>query len=249
MPRVFLRLVRVLGTLTVGITLAGVLPAFPARLRERLIRGWFHGLLMSLGIRYTLHGAEHLETAGLFVTNHVSWLDVVALQVVRPMRLVAKTEVRSWPLIGPLACRVGTLYIDREELRSLPAAVRAVARALREGAAVGAFPEGTTWCGLATGSYRPAVFQAAVDAGALVQPIALRYRTEDGQTTTAAAFVGEATLIDSVLTVLRTRNLLIDVFVLPTFDARRVADRKELARRAEAAVAEADVRTLVDAAA
>lgn len=243
--RVLLRLGRMLGALLVGVAIAAAMPAFPPRLRERLIRGCFQGLLRSLGIRYALHGAEHLQTAGLFVTNHVSWLDVVVLQAVRPMRLMAKTEVRSWPLIGPLAGRVGTLYIDRDRLSSLPEAVREVAAALRAGAAVGAFPEGTTWCGLASGRYRPAVFQAAVDAAAPVQPIALRYRTEDGRTTTAAAFVGDATLIDSVLTVLRTRSLRIDVYALPTLDARRVADRKELARRVEAAVAEVDDRELV----
>lgn len=243
MPRVALRLGRVLGAMLVGVVLALAIPAFPPRTRERLIRRWFRGLLTSLGIRYALYGEERLGTAGgLFVSNHVSWLDVVVLQAVRPMRLVAKTEVRTWPLIGPLAGRVGTLYIDRDRLTALPHAVRAVAGALRADAAVGAFPEGTTWCGLAAGRYRPAVFQAAVDAGVRVQPMALRFRTDDGRRTTAAAFVGDATLVDSVLRVLRTRGLLIEVFVLPELDARRVADRKELARRAEAAVAAADLR-------
>lgn len=225
----------------VGVALASAIPAFPARMRERLIRRWFRGLLLSFGVRYAVHGEEHLvTTGGLFVSNHVSWLDVVVLQVVRPMRLVAKAEVRSWPVIGRLAGRVGTLYIDRDRLTTLPQAVRAVAGALRDGAAVGAFPEGTTWCGLAAGRYRPAVFQAAVDAGARVQPMALRFRTGDGRRTTAAAFVGEATLVDSVLAVLRTRGLLIEVFVLPELDTG-VAGRKELARCAEAAVAAADM--------
>jgi 1-acyl-sn-glycerol-3-phosphate acyltransferase len=236
--RVALRLGRVLGAILAGTALALAIPVFPARMRERLVRRWFRGLLVSFGVRYTLHGEDRLVgTGALFVSNHVSWLDVVVLQAVRPMRLVAKEEVRSWPVIGRLADRVGTLYIDRERLTTLPRSVRAIADALREGAAVGAFPEGTTWCGLAAGQYRPAVFQAAVDAGARVQPMALRFRVEDGRRTTAAAFVGDATLLDSVLTVLRTRGLLIEVFVLPELDAERVADRRELARRAQDAVA------------
>src|SRR5437016_1315625 len=163
------------------------------RTRERLIQTWFRRLLDAFGVRYVVHGEENLAgQGGLFVSNHVSWLDVVALQAVRPMRVLAKTEVRSWPVIGPLAGRAGTLYIDRDRLTALPDAVHTIADALRGGAAVGAFPEGTTWCGVASGRYRPAVFQAAVDARARVRPIAMRFLTGDGTQTTVAAFVGDA---------------------------------------------------------
>ena len=102
---------------------------------------------------------------------------------------------------------------------------------------VGAFPEGTTWCGLASGRYRPAVFQAAVDARVPVQPVALRF-SAGGRPTTAAAFVGEATLLESVLAVARVRDLVVELSLLPEMDAAAVGDRRELARRTERAVAE-----------
>jgi 1-acyl-sn-glycerol-3-phosphate acyltransferase len=228
--RVIRRLCGAVGLVLLG----GVLVVLP--MRQRLVSPWFRMLLRTLGIRLVVDGRI---TAGgaLVACNHVSWLDVVALQALCPMRLLAKSEVRSWPVVGPLAGRVGTVYIDRDRLTALPEAVRTIGDALRDGAVIGVFPEGTTWCGRASGPFRPAVFQAAVDAGVPVQPVALRFRTEDGDPTTAPAFVGEETLVGSVLTVVRTRGLVVEASILSAWDARG-ADRRELARCIQSAVEE-----------
>lgn len=234
--RVVLRLTGAAGLMLLGVGLAVAFAVLRGPLRTALVKSWFRALLRAFGVRFVVRG-ERCADGGLVVTNHVSWLDVVALMAVHPMRLLAKTELRSWPVVGPLAARVGTLYIDRHRLSALPAAVRTVADALREGSLVGAFPEGTTWCGLASGTYRPAVFQAAVDTGVPVRPVALRFTTASGAPTTAAAFVGEATLLESVLAVARVRGLVVELSVLPELDAAAIGDRRELARRAERAVA------------
>lgn len=235
------RLTAAAGLLLFGVLIGLIMPLLRLRARRSVLRWWFGRLLQAFGVRLEVSGEENLAGAGsgrglLVASNHVSWLDVVALQTVCPMRILAKTEVRSWPVIGQLAGRAGTLYIDRDRLRALPDAVRDVADALRGGAVVGAFPEGTTRCGLASGRYRPAMFQAAVDAGARVHPAALRFVTEDGQVTTAAAFVGELTLLESLIAVARARALVAELVVFPELDARRLTDRRELARRVEAAV-------------
>src|SRR3546814_9015904 len=68
----------------------------------------------------------------------------------------------------------------------LPEVVGTVAGKLRSGQTVVAFPEATTYCGLAYGRFRPAMFQAAVDAGRPVQPLRLTYHHRDGRPSTAA---------------------------------------------------------------
>ncbi|CAM5579009.1 hypothetical protein STANM309S_03199 [Streptomyces tanashiensis] len=55
---------------------------------------------------------------------------------VLPGRMVAKTEVRRWPVLGTLAALGGTLFIDRDRLRALPATVRAMS---------GCSPTGAGW--------------------------------------------------------------------------------------------------------
>lgn len=233
------RLAAAAAMLLVGGALAAAIPLFPVRTGRRLVRSWFRGLLGAFGVRIVRRmpqGRAEARPGTLVVANHVSWLDIVVLQSLYPMRMLAKKEMLAWPLLGVSAARAGTLAIDRDRLRALPEAVQRIAEALRAGSVVGAFPEGTTWCGLASGRHRPAVYQAALDAGARVQPVALRFRTGNGDTTTAAAFVGEATLLESVAAVARLRHLVIEVVVLPAFDADGVRDRRELARLTEAAI-------------
>lgn len=228
-----LRLAMRIG-ITVGLLLIGsaMVLALPSQLRRRAVPKWFRMLLRALGIRLEVDGTL-TPGGGLIVCNHVSWLDVVALQVLTPMKMLAKVEVRSWPVLGSLAGRVGTVYIDRDRLSALPGAVATIADELRAGSVIGTFPEGTTWCGTASGPFRPAVFQAALDAGARMQPVAVRFRDGRGRLTTGAAFLGDASLADSVLSVARMRGLVVEVVVLPELSG---TDRKALAREAQAAI-------------
>lgn len=227
--------------LALGGPVAMATPVLAPRARRRWTRWWFHGVLWAFGVRLVLRGPGQLGetvaatgTGTLVVANHVSWLDVVALQALCPMRMLAKAEMRHWPVLGVLAHRSGTLFIERGSLAGLRAAVDRIAASLRTGAVVGAFPEGTTWCGRSGGRHRPAVFQAALDAGARVQPVALRFLTEGGTSTTAAAFVGSENLLRSVRQVARVRGLAVEVTVLPAIDAD--TDRRDLARRCSAAI-------------
>ncbi len=241
--RQLLRMVAAGALLLIGAVLAVALPLLGPAGRERALRAWSRALLTGLQIRLEVTGGERFSppgTAVLVVSNHVSWLDIVALGAVQPLRMVAKSEVRGWPGIGLLARRTGTIFVHRERLSTLPRTIAELSRALEGGAAVGAFPEGTTWCGMASGRFRPAVFQAAADTATPVRPVALRYRLAGSGTTTVAAFVGSATLWKAVALLARVRGLLVEVELLPPL-AGHGADRHELAARAEAAVAAATV--------
>lgn len=152
------------------------------------------------------------------------------------MRSVAESEIASWPIVGPLAARAGTVFLDRQRLRALPGTIAELTAALRSGALVNVCPEGTTWCGMRLGPFRPALFQAAIDARVPVRPVVVRYRLAGGATTTWPAFVGDETLVDSVCRTARLRGLVAEVHVLPEIASVGVASRHELAALAEAAV-------------
>ncbi|MFD7614566.1 lysophospholipid acyltransferase family protein [Streptomyces sp. NPDC059828] len=168
---------------------------------------------------------------GLVVPNHISWLDIPLVAAVLPGRMLAKKEVRRWPVLGPLARFGGTLFVDRDRLRALPHLVAVMADALRDGARVIVFPEGSTWCGRTRGRFRNAAFQAALDAGAGVQPVRITYRP-----TGAAAFVGDDPLTASLWRVVTTAGLTAEIRILPPIPAGRHTDRRSLARAAHNAV-------------
>ena len=251
--RVAMRLIGLAALLMAAGPLAVLLPLVGAGVRQRVLRGMFRRTLATLGVRLVRLGPTRIDPrdpddsrarAGgasgvLVVANHVSWLDILVLGAVQPMRMVAKREIRGWPGIGALAVRFGTLFIDRDGLRSLPGLVGEAAEALRGGAVVGLFPEGTTWCGAASGPFRRAGFQAALDAGVPVRPVAQRMRLPDGTPTGVGAFIGEDTLLDTLMRVVRLPELVLEVEVLPALWPEPGLDRRELARRAELAVAAA----------
>jgi 1-acyl-sn-glycerol-3-phosphate acyltransferase len=204
--------------------------------REWLVRRWCRAIVRAAGVRVRITGAA-VPTGGLLlVANHISWLDIPLLAAVRPGRMLAKAEVREWPVAGALAARGGSLFIERDRLRALPETVARIADALRAGAAVVAFPEGSTWCGRAQGPFRRAVFQAALDAGVPVQPVRLRYRLTGGAASTAPAFVGDDSLLASVWRVVSARGLVAEVEVRAALAPGRHGDRRDLALAAEVEV-------------
>lgn len=159
---------------------------------------------------------EALKAKGVFVAvNHHTWWDVAVLASIAPMRFIARDDLGRAPLVGGLVSTMGTVFIDRTSLRSLPGVVGESARLLREGHNVVAFPEATTWCGGAHGRFRPALFQAAIDAGTPVVPIEIEYRGRDGRRTAAAAFVGKDTVLSSVWNVISGRCATVHVRLYP----------------------------------
>nr|WP_079051279.1 lysophospholipid acyltransferase family protein [Streptomyces curacoi] len=229
-PLAVLRIVAVLSLLVLGF-LAGPLAA---RIPGGLVGRWCRWVVRASGVRVRIDGGAVPDGGLLLVANHVSWLDIPLLAAVRPARMLAKSEIRQWPVAGWLTARSGALFIDRDRIRALPETVARIAEALRAGEAVTVFPEGSTWCGRAQGRFRRAAFQAALDAGVAVQPVHLRYRrVAGGGPSTAAAFVGEDSLLTSVWRVATARGLVAEVQVGEAIAPGRHADRRCLARAAE----------------
>jgi 1-acyl-sn-glycerol-3-phosphate acyltransferase len=212
-----------------------VLPLLTAAGRGRVLRFFARAVLAAIGVRHALRGRLPRRGA-LIVANHVSWLDILVLVAYAPAQLLAKREVRSWPVIGPLAAVAGAIFVDRVRPRALPGVVADVTAALRAGRVIAVFPEGTTWCGRTAGRFRPAMFQAAVDAGVPVAPVTLRFGLAGGAPTTVAAFVGDDRLLASVGRVLAARGLHVTVQAHRALYPVPGASRRALARAAESVV-------------
>ncbi|MFJ8079323.1 lysophospholipid acyltransferase family protein [Streptomyces sp. NPDC096205] len=223
-----LRLTAVAALILTGVLLSPFGPRLPAA----AVRRWCRWIVRAAGVRVRITGGAAPTGGLLLVANHISWLDIPLLAAVRPARMLAKREIRQWPVAGALASR-GAVFIDRDRLRTLPATVAQLAEVLRAGAAVGVFPEGSTWCGRAQGRFRRAAFQAALDADVPVQPVRIRYRLTDGTPTTRPAFVGDDSLLASVWRVVTTRNVTAEVDVRPAVPSGAHLDRRSLARAAE----------------
>ncbi|WP_422394963.1 lysophospholipid acyltransferase family protein [Nocardia vulneris] len=249
---------RVLGRL---LGVAGLLISFPMvnlvtpqGKREHLQRGYARTLLSCLGMelrivdrRVDTNGRGAVDEGStapvaygergagvMVVAGHIGWTDIVALAAVQPLGFVARADMVDWPVLGKLATLMRVIPIEREKLRALPGVVAQIGARLAAGERIAVFPEGTTWCGRAYGSMRPALFQAAVDTGTAVQPVRLRYLDRHGKQCTVPGFVGEDTFASSAKRVLRSRGMVAEVVLEPL--QQPGTDRRDLARRCAAAV-------------
>jgi 1-acyl-sn-glycerol-3-phosphate acyltransferase len=235
--RRLLVVLRVALRVTLALLLAPGVPliAIPLPGRTRVQRVYCRLVLRCFGVRITVSGNPIRNLSGVLVVSpHMSWLDAFAIGSVLPGSFVARADMFTGRATGVVARMCKIIPIERASLRRLPLVVDTVARRLRAGRTVVAFPEGTTWCGLACGSFYPAMFQAAIDAGRPVQPLRLTYHHVDGSVSTAPAFVGEDTLLRSIYRLLTVRRTLACVRVeslqLPG------TDRRDLAARCQSAV-------------
>lgn len=176
----------------------------------------------------------------LVVGNHQGYADVVTVGGLFPSIFAARHDMRAWPMFGALARSGATIFINRDNKRAGYRGVGQVAAALGAGATVIAFPEGTSTDGSGLLPFRTGVFQAAVESGAPVVPVVVRYLEIDGEPVTGASrhvvgwFRGEP-FVGHILRLASHRRTAARVeFGAPI--AAPHADRRELAARAEAAV-------------
>ncbi len=213
-----------------------------AAARRTVIRGGARAVLFSLGVRVEPVGNVPLRA--MVVANHESLLDIVAIASIAPAAFVAKADIFDARPVAVLMRAFGAVPLRRERLSELPAAVDHVAGLLRRGRTVALFPEGTTYCGHHRGAFRPAFFQAAIDARAEVVPVALRYTmripgpARGARRSAVAAYVGEDTEIATLSRVIAARGVAVRVHATEVLDGARwaAAGRRALAARAEASV-------------
>ncbi|MEU7064561.1 lysophospholipid acyltransferase family protein [Streptomyces sp. NPDC046161] len=236
-PHAVARLVCATALMLLAVLAAPPVRLLPQRPRHALVRAWAAALVGALGVRITVHGSPGPDGGRLIVANHISWLDIPLVAAVLPCRMLAKSEIGTWPVLGRLAARAGTLFIERDRIRALPRTVDAVTRSLLAADRVTVFPEGSTWCGRAQGPFRRAAFQAALDARVPVQPVRLAYRLgAQGRLAGAPAFVGDDPLTASLWRIARARGIRAEVRLLPRIPPGRHPDRRDLAAAAEQAV-------------
>ncbi|WP_147653863.1 lysophospholipid acyltransferase family protein [Vulcaniibacterium gelatinicum] len=196
-------------------------------LEYRMVRFWQGGLMHVFGFRLRRFGTP-LRGPVVFVANHVSWLDIVALHSQRMMGFVAKREISGWPLVGWLAARGETIFHERGSSESLGGVLHEMLARLRAGRSVGVFPEGRTRDGREVGPFHARIFLAAVEAGVRVQPVALRYG-EHGQAQTAVAFRPGESFFHNFLRLLGEPGRTVEVWFLEPIDTATAGGRRQIA--------------------
>jgi len=180
------------------------------------IQRWSQRTLHIMGVTVRVQASDAASpmftSPQLLVANHVSWLDVLVIQSIRPSVFVAKKEVRAWPVVGAIVQACEVVFVKRGSPSSARKMVADVNAALAQGYRVTGFPEGTSTEGHEVGLFHANLFEAAIEQGAHVHPLALRYiNATTGEHCLVAAFVGDIGFVESLHRVMRAPSITVTV--------------------------------------
>jgi 1-acyl-sn-glycerol-3-phosphate acyltransferase len=193
--------------------------------------GWIAGL------RITTTG-RRLRRDVLFVSNHVSWLDILALGGAARSTFVSKAEVGTTPLVGWLADQNSTIYVQREARRDIHNQANSLRDALARGRPVTLFPEGTTGPGDGLLPFRASLFQAIIPTppNLQVQPVLLDYGAEAND----IAWLDPESGLENFKRILaRKQPIALTIHYLDPLPDEAERDRKVINEAARAAIADA----------
>ncbi len=210
--------------------LSGARRSLPDRVR------WLHRVSRRhakwFGVRLRVHG--EIPRAGLIVSNHVSYLDIVALSSVAACAFVSKKEVARWPVFGLYARLGATVFVDRERRGAVAEVADEMRTRLDAGVPLTLFPEGTSTDGSDVLPFRSSLFEPVVELGCPVTACALRYSLAGGSVADEIAYWRDMALAPHLLNLLGKTGVTLDLHFGPS--SRRTGDRKTLARDLHAEV-------------
>lgn len=154
-------------------------------------------MLAALDIKVIVEGS--FPKSGLVVSNHIGYLDVIALASRGAVVFVSKSDVRVWPLIGRLLRHAGTILAYRGEPLKSAGTAREINTILRGGLPVVLFPEGTSTDGRHVLTFRSPLFEPAHQARVSVTPVGISYSARRGDPATEIAYWGEHSLFPHII--------------------------------------------------
>jgi lyso-ornithine lipid O-acyltransferase len=181
--------------------------------------------LRAIGTKISVHG--EIPHGGMIASNHLSYVDIIALSTITGCSFVSKMEVKSWPIFGDFAKLAGTVFVRRESRNDAMRAQSELQEVLANGECVVLFPEGTTTDASHVLPFRSPMFQAAIESETTITPCAISYALVDGDVGKELCYWGDMTLVPHLLNLFTKQNIWCSI----TFGGPLAAtgDRKLLA--------------------
>nr|MDK2850247.1 lyso-ornithine lipid O-acyltransferase [Candidatus Cloacimonadota bacterium] len=193
-------------------------------------------LLKSLRIDLHLKNSSRLiemqDQAYLLVSNHISYIDIVALASIQELAFITSVEMGSNPFLGSITRLGGSLYTDRRNPLSLKEEIQKFSAAIRAGFKVGLFPEGTSTSGKSIGKFHRSLFQIAIDTNCPIMPVCVKYTHLDGKPVTdlnrdKIAWYGNMTFAPHILALLG-HKIRLEIEILEPIVQPHTKTRSEL---------------------
>ena len=154
---------------------------------------WLHRFcataMPGMGVRLTVEGTP--PGKGSVISNHLTYVDIVAMAAVQPCVFCSKAELKAIPVLGWMTKMAGTVFVERGRGGSALRAKSGMKAASDAGLPVVFFPEGTTSNGDETKPFHSGLLAQAMESGEPVTAAFLSYTFDEdnGPGVTAREYV------------------------------------------------------------
>ncbi|MFH1996890.1 MAG: 1-acyl-sn-glycerol-3-phosphate acyltransferase [Candidatus Omnitrophota bacterium] len=193
---------------------------------SRFTRLWSKGIAKIVNLRVTTSGALPRDP-GLLVSNHVSYLDIIAHGSVLPLRYSPKSEIKKWPVLGWYIGLSRPIWTNRRSKQTSKKILRDFVKTVRRGMYLIVYPEGTSTDGTnGILPFKSTSFEASIIGQMPILPVLTRYKKAPGQP--AVCWYGDMTLLPHIWRVLGISSIEAELhFLKPIYPEGKT--RKELA--------------------
>lgn len=197
-------------------------------------------ILRFLGFHARVEGREWLGTArrpSLIVANHLSFWDILMLSQHLAPIFITSIELKNTPVLGWLARLGGSVFVERRSRNGIETEISGIVQELKSGQTVVLFPEATSTNGEGVLPFKRSLFRAALEAGVPVVPVAINYRSIDGEKLGRSNrdklfYYGDQTFSDQIRHVFKMRSVEVELRFLPPLLPGEGVSHKELCEEA-----------------
>lgn len=144
---------------------------------------WHKAMCKNFGIKLEIHGQVLRAQQAIYVSNHLSYLDIIALGGVLHGSFVAKKDVKDWPVFGFLSKLQQTAFISRDRYDAV-AMTNNLENLILSGKSMIIFPEGTSTDGKSVYPFKSSLFSIFLKDNIKnipIQPITIQMIKTNGQ--------------------------------------------------------------------
>jgi len=189
---------------------------------------WAKGVALIANLHCNVHG-DKKRVKGLIISNHQSYMDIVVLGSIFPLRFTPKKEIKQWPVLGWFLSFSKPIWVDRNSKQSSLDTLEFFKETLANNINLIVFPEGTTNSGENDLlPFKSTLFEVAVNGNRPIFPVIIKYR---GYNKELIPWYGDQTLLPHAKQILSQKRIVADVYILDPIETVG-RTRKELAETA-----------------
>jgi len=199
-----------------------------------LVTTVFHRLVLWLiNINVVKEGYESKNRKGiLFVSNHLSYIDIPILGSLLPLKFVARADIKEWPILGKLAQIGDTIFVERLK-KTVSLEKDVIEKTINNGEKVILFPEGTTSDGNRVLDFKSSLMSSVENKDYIVQPVVISYHGINGVPLTRwlkpiIAWYGDMEFKTHLINLIGLSSISAKVKFLSPINSKDFNDRKSM---------------------